>query len=719
MLDAKTRNETALAWADIKRLIKIKDANELRSALKKFSGVVPSKIYESVKDLWKDPKKSEAIDLLLSWGSCKKRLGLFRYLLMTNSANKSSELEDPDDGDDGAPAVPMDLVAVRLLRVSQDLNELLRELQPDEGMNVLHYIVEYGSESLLADVVSLVKENRLEGIEALLVTGSERKTSPIGLIVEKKKLDMLRQLLSSLPELMIEEAIIQQAIDGRRDEFLLLFAQLRPQCATVSLLKAAISGANITILKEILSHRSSFFFGHGLLSHAIARGQVEVIRTMMKKCPQLAIEYDGEDKPALSHLEKIADSNRRDEVRSAVSPYVIRRTRSELETSSKGSGTTSVIEMIRMWLAEPKDRRKEISLDLGGFQHSSRSIDPFLRMIKASSTNITTKAAELKVEFESTLRYVDVPIPDFPEAQAGGMKNTERSEAKVILEWLRTKKEVTGIYELRVRDSLFFPHSEEAIAQCLQGFDVEMLDWMRVDMSAKPLLKTCPNLKKLTLYAGNWATLSYWTSEEAIDALSGFSELKEVTIFILPDLIGPGYGATYETETRERLDALKKSKPFKFSVELSLRSWFSLRRRKEEAPIFKKTTAVELTQLESFIRAYSKLQEELKDEDFLEEVNPILKEEPCIRVAVIDTGVDPNCIQCSQISGASFVSSDSGESPWWFSYHPHGTQMAKVISELNPHCKLLVAKVGDSDMDMTVERLIRVSQAMVRFSTPQ
>ncbi|KAJ3459245.1 hypothetical protein MRS44_015318 [Fusarium solani] len=101
MLDAKTRNETALAWADIKRLIKIKDANELRSALKKFSGVVPSKIYESVKDLWKDPKKSEAIDLLLSWGSCKKRLGLFRYLLMTNSANKSSELEDPDDGDDG------------------------------------------------------------------------------------------------------------------------------------------------------------------------------------------------------------------------------------------------------------------------------------------------------------------------------------------------------------------------------------------------------------------------------------------------------------------------------------------------------------------------------------------------------------------------------------------------------------------------------------------
>ncbi|KAM6511354.1 hypothetical protein FALCPG4_016358 [Fusarium falciforme] len=349
MLDAKTRDKPK--WADIKPLIKIEHADKLRSALEKLSGVMPSLIYESVKNLWEDPGNCELIDLLLRWGPCKNRLNLFRYLLMTISANKLTEFEDPDDG---APAVPMDLVAVRLLRVSQDLNELLRELQPDEGMNVLHYIVEYGSESLLADVVKLVKENRLEGIETLLVTGSEKKTSPMGLIVEKKQLDMLRQLLSSLPELMIEEAIIQQAIDGRRDEFLLLFAQLRPQCATVPLLKSAIAGANIAILEEILSHRSSFFFGHGLLSHAVASGQVEVVRTLMKKCPQLAIEYDGEDKPALSHLEEIADSNRRDEVRSAVSPYVIRRTRSELEASSKGSSTTSVIEMIRMWLAEPK-----------------------------------------------------------------------------------------------------------------------------------------------------------------------------------------------------------------------------------------------------------------------------------------------------------------------------------------------------------------------------
>lgn len=355
MLDTETRGKPR--WADIRPLIKIEHTDELRSALENVSGAMPSLIYESVKSLWEDPENRELIDLLLRWGSCKKRLRLFIYLLATNNLNKLDEVEDSDeddDGDEGATPSLMHQVALRLLQVAQDLNELLRELHPDKGMNVLHYIVEEGSEYLLTEVVKLFKERRLVGIETLLVTGSERKKSPMGLIVEKKQLNMLRQLLSSLPELIIEEAIIQQAIDSKRDEFLLLFAQLRPRCATVSLLKFAMSGTKITILEEILRQRSSLFQGHGLLSHAVARGQVEVIRTLMKKCPQLAIEYDEEYKPALSHLEGIVDPNRRDEVRSAVSPYVIRRTRSELEESFRGSGTASVIEMIRMWLAEPE-----------------------------------------------------------------------------------------------------------------------------------------------------------------------------------------------------------------------------------------------------------------------------------------------------------------------------------------------------------------------------
>jgi hypothetical protein len=73
-----------------------------------------------------------------------------------------------------------------------------------------------------------------------------------------------------------------------------------------------------------------------------------------------------------------------------------------------------------------------------------------------------------------------------------------------------------------------------------------------------------------------------------------------------------------------------------------------------------------------------------------------------VRVAIIDNGVDrsigalSSCIE----KGKSFVefSTESGdrESPWWLASDPHGTQMASIIHELDPLCKLYVAKVGTS-----------------------
>lgn len=122
---------------------------------------------------------------------------------------------------------------------------------------------------------------------------------------------------------------------------------------------------------------------------------------------------------------------------------------------------------------------------------------------------------------------------------------------------------------------------------------------------------------------------------------------------------------------------------------------------------------MEVTQIGSYIEAYTLLQTEIQDPEFRAETKSELAISPVVNVAVIDTGVDPDSIKCFEICGASFVSSGSGESPWWFSYHPHGTQMAKVITELNPFCRLLVAKVGDSIMDMTVDRAIQVYHTLI------
>ena len=122
----------------------------------------------------------------------------------------------------------------------------------------------------------------------------------------------------------------------------------------------------------------------------------------------------------------------------------------------------------------------------------------------------------LNVEFETTLRFVDIAVPKLPRQQQEHWRILIRSEVKQILDWLYGVKGVRGIYELRIRDSLYIPHCEEMIAACLQRFDIEVLDWMRADMSLRPVMETCPNLKEITLYASTWASAQAWTSKEGM-----------------------------------------------------------------------------------------------------------------------------------------------------------------------------------------------------------
>jgi hypothetical protein len=137
-------------------------------------------------------------------------------------------------------------------------------------------------------------------------------------------------------------------------------------------------------------------------------------------------------------------------------------------------------------------------------------------------------ASLFKVDFEETLRYVDIPIPDPPEQERSFKPSTHRLEAVKIMSWLR-KKGVTGIYALTVQDSLYMPHGEEAISKCLESFHIEELDWQRPDLSAKPITEACPDLKKLVLYVSGWASLSYWTSQEGHAALSEFPKVRALS----------------------------------------------------------------------------------------------------------------------------------------------------------------------------------------------
>lgn len=83
-----------------------------------------------------------------------------------------------------------------------------------------------------------------------------------------------------------------------------------------------------------------------------------------------------------------------------------------------------------------------------------------------------------------------------------------------------------------------------------------------------------------------------------------------------------------------------------------------------------------------------------------------------MKVAIIDTGVDESDfstnIHKDGFKGDSFVTRDDMESHWWLSSDAHGTQMAKIISSIDPFCQLYIAKVGDYKDDISVDRVAKV-----------
>lgn len=82
-------------------------------------------------------------------------------------------------------------------------------------------------------------------------------------------------------------------------------------------------------------------------------------------------------------------------------------------------------------------------------------------------------------------------------------------------------------------------------------------------------------------------------------------------------------------------------------------------------------------------------------------------DEDCrIKVAIIDNGVDKfgENVRDFIEKGISFVKIDSDDEsrtlPWWMVSDPHGTQMASLIGDVNPFCRLYIARVGRGRKDI-------------------
>ncbi|PMD38046.1 subtilisin-like protein [Hyaloscypha variabilis F] len=361
--------------------------------------------------------------------------------------------------------------------------------------------------------------------------------------------------------------------------------------------------------------------------------------------------------------------------------------------------------------------KKEIWLDLTVFNQNYEGYISFIRTVQPSDDDEgeTTgddyeeedQAPEFWVQFESSIRYVD--FPDLSEIgverKHAKPENSPRSDVMDVLDWL-SDKGVKEIIELRVPDSWDEPHSEEIIEKAIKDFNIEVLDWRRIDLSIRSVKKGAgSSVTDLHLYSsGNWTALEHWTGQNGVVQLES---LKKLYVTIVKDNISEDRVLEQEEELTSRLNNISQNQA-KWTFEVSPNNWRAARPVRESVMHggVTESTPELIFRLNDFLRTYKSFQAQQDRNQFRR-----------IKVAIIDNGVDESAFKSEQIAkGRSFVRREHTmglidkkkimrESPWWLSIDAHGTQMAQFICAVDPCCELYIAKVCERRNDITLERV--------------
>lgn len=85
-----------------------------------------------------------------------------------------------------------------------------------------------------------------------------------------------------------------------------------------------------------------------------------------------------------------------------------------------------------------------------------------------------------------------------------------------------------------------------------------------------------------------------------------------------------------------------------------------------------------------------------------------------IKIAIIDNGADRIRSSIGEMiaKGISYVTADllgpDQILPWWMVSDAHGTQMASLIGQINPFCRLYIARVGKGRNDIDPKKAAKV-----------
>lgn len=135
----------------------------------------------------------------------------------------------------------------------------------------------------------------------------------------------------------------------------------------------------------------------------------------------------------------------------------------------------------------------------------------------------TLRWADLKkqfghLEFDKVLQYVKFPrlfLENEPKPNQD-VRYQGRKDMVLFFEWLKSKG-VERIVRVDVDDSERPCHSDEAIEESLKPFQVEILNWRRLDLCPITLARIGSNLREVHLqWSGTNAVLRSWGDKQGL-----------------------------------------------------------------------------------------------------------------------------------------------------------------------------------------------------------
>ncbi|OJJ78086.1 hypothetical protein ASPBRDRAFT_202930 [Aspergillus brasiliensis CBS 101740] len=305
------------------------------------------------------------------------------------------------------------------------------------------------------------------------------------------------------------------------------------------------------------------------------------------------------------------------------------------------------------------------------------------------------------IVFEPTLKYV--AFPDVSVDLNAETDKTLREDKTIIgrkdmiffFNWLR-EQQVERIFKVCVED-LNNPHTDEAIEQALAGFQIEQLDWQKIDLCPKCILRVGDKIETLHLqWSGSNIALRGW-SEPA--GLAQLPNLRNIIIQRRKETDSPTRERENEEEFRDRFEEAWKMRGANH-VERPMPSikWVPhYTSYTTEAIGEGSATSQDIRSNNAWIKCLQNFKAQLPRSVT---VAPHLGGKDLagpIRLGLIDDGVDvahPD-LNSYKFTGASFYPYNDNERVWpyWNSTSGHGTVMARMIHLIAPNVRLHICRL--------------------------